>query len=79
MITFKKTTRINLKQSRLLSIERMAKINKQAAINKLTQYYIDIEKIYGFNGISPVKLAEIAFENKKAAGQLDELNRPIAA
>jgi hypothetical protein len=69
----------NLEQSRQKSIEEMAAINKKEAINKLTQYYTDLEKMYGSNGVSPATLAEVAFSNKKAAGQLDELNQPIAA
>ena len=68
---------INLKQSRQTSIEKMKQANLQYLIDKMTAYYEEVD--YGKVEVNPEAKARIFVENKKAAGQLNELNELIAA
>lgn len=66
-----------LEQSRTKSIERMKEVNLQDLIQKMTDYFEVVD--YGEVEVNPEQKARIAVENKRAAGQLDELNQLIAA
>ena len=66
-----------LEQSRTKSIEQMKQINLQDLILKMTDYFEVVD--YGKVEVNPEQKARIAVENKRAAGQLDELNQLIAA
>lgn len=77
--------RENLKESRKRSKKTMANINRLNNIAKVANYITDLENIYAsvvlpyFVDREPVIKALVLVENKKAAGQLDELYQIIAA
>lgn len=53
----------------------MAELNHDVNVQKMTDYYIVVDQ--GKCELSPITKAIIAVENKKAAGQFDELNQPL--
>lgn len=66
----------NLKLSAKRSIRKMAQLNDDVNIERMTNYYIVVDQ-FKRGELSPITKAKIAVENKKAAGQFDELNKPI--
>lgn len=58
-------------------VEAIAEMNKKIAVDKLTEYYADLQTMYGTIDVCPINLAEMVFQKKKAAGQLDKFNRPV--
>lgn len=57
------------------SMRAMADLNEDANIRKMTDYYIVVDQ--GKCELSAITKAIVAVENKKAAGQIDELNNLI--
>jgi len=66
---------IQLERSAKKSMRAMADLNEDVNIRKMTDYYIVVDQCKC--ELSPITKAIIEIENKKAAGQFDELNQPI--
>jgi len=64
-----------LEQSRKNSMRELADLNDDVNVRIMTDYFIVVDQ--GKTELSPITKAIIAVENKKAAGQMDELNQPI--
>lgn len=64
---------LKLAKSRQASMERMAQVNYDYLVEKMTDYYTLVDK--GKNELPPFLKAKLAVENKKAAGHLDVLNQ----
>lgn len=58
------------------SMRAMADLNYDANVQKMTDYYIVVDQ-WKKCELSPITKAKIAVQNKKAAGQFDELNQPL--
>jgi len=64
-----------LEQSAKKSMRKMAELNHDVNVQKMTNYYIVVDQ--GKCELSPIAKAIIEVENKKEAGQFDELNQPL--
>lgn len=65
-----------LERSAKRSMRKMAQLNYDANVEFMTNYYIVVDQ-WKKCELSPITKAKIAVQNKMAAGQLDELNRPL--
>lgn len=64
-----------LERSAKRSMRAVADLNDDVNVRKMTDYYIVVDQ--GKCELSPITKAMIDIENKKAAGQFDELNQPL--